>query len=68
MKLRQQFPSLGHRNQYRPMLGSSRHASELQALVHGFAIVIGSIRTHETSAIPKAYVALGTGDEISAER
>src|SRR3984893_14669856 len=25
--------------------------------LHGFAIVIGSIRTHETSAIPKAYVA-----------
>jgi hypothetical protein len=41
MKLCQQFPSLGHRNQYRPMLGPSRHASELQALVHGFAILVG---------------------------
>jgi hypothetical protein len=56
-KLCQQFPSLGHRNQYRPMLGPSRHASELQALVHGFAILVGSIRTHETSGIPKAYAA-----------
>ncbi len=33
MKLCQQFPRLGHRNQYRPMLGRSHHAGELQALL-----------------------------------
>ena len=32
MELCQQFPRLRHHNQYRPMLGRSRHASELQEL------------------------------------
>jgi hypothetical protein len=31
--LRQQFPRLGHSDQYRPMLGRSHHASELQTLL-----------------------------------
>jgi hypothetical protein len=33
MELCQQFPRLRHHNQYRPMLGRSRHASELQRLL-----------------------------------
>jgi hypothetical protein len=39
MELCQQFPRLRHHNQYRPMLGRSRHASELQALMHVVAIM-----------------------------
>jgi hypothetical protein len=39
VELCQQFPRLRHHNQYRPMLGPSRHASKLQALMHVVAIM-----------------------------
>ena len=49
MELRQQFPRLGHSDQYRPMLGRSHHASELQALLGVLTIFFYFGANHETS-------------------
>ena len=49
MELCQQFPRLRHHNQYRPMLGRSHHASELQALLGVLTIFFYFGANHETS-------------------
>ena len=49
MELCQQFPRLGHSDQYRPMLRRSHHASELQALLGVLTIFFYFGPNHETS-------------------
>jgi hypothetical protein len=49
MELCQQFPRLGHSDQYRPMLRRSHHASELQALLGVLTIFFYFGANHETS-------------------
>jgi hypothetical protein len=51
MKLRQQFPRLGHSDQYRPMLGRSHHASELQALLGVLTIFFYFGASHKISPL-----------------
>ena len=51
MKLCQQFPSPGHRNQYRPMLGRSHRASELQALLGVLTIFFYFDASHKISPL-----------------
>ena len=53
MKLCQQFPRLGHRNQYRPMLGRSHRASELQALLGVLTIFFYFDASHKISPLPR---------------
>jgi hypothetical protein len=36
---------------YRPMLGRSHHASELQALVHGLAIIVRLVRSQGNQGV-----------------
>jgi hypothetical protein len=61
VELRPRKPRLGHADKYRPMLRRGRHASELQAFVNVFAIVVGFIRTHDTTRI---LTHMGRGDEV----
>jgi hypothetical protein len=51
MELRQQFPRLGHSDQYRPMLGRSHHASELQALLGVLTIFFYFGASHKISPL-----------------
>ncbi len=51
MELRQQFPRLGHSDQYRPMLGRSHHASELQALLGALTIFFYFGASHKISPL-----------------
>ena len=58
MELCQQFPRLRHHNQYRPMLGRSRHASELQRLLGVLTIFFYFGANHALYPVSRTLIAV----------